>query len=106
MQMYFGFKTAEAVGIGFDHGIGILSIGNLHSEALKLCARVRAEWIKADGFDEVVLVGHSLGGLLVRQAVLIAVGATHDVFLLVWGVVFSRNILLVLFFCGFVFCFF
>jgi len=94
LQKELGFKTAEAVWIGFDHGIGILSIGNLHSEAHKLCARVRAEWIKADGFDEVVLVGHSLGGLLVRQAVLIAVGATHEDQPMAWGAAISRIILL------------
>jgi alpha-beta hydrolase superfamily lysophospholipase len=41
----------------------------------ELRAKIDQEWIARGPFDAVVLVGHSVGGLLVRQAYLLATGA-------------------------------
>lgn len=94
LQQEPGFGPAETVWVGFDHKIGVRSVGTLESTARKLCARVQAEWIKAGGFDEIVMVGHSMGGLLVRQAFLIAVGATGSDDPADWGASVRRIVLL------------
>lgn len=47
--------------------------------AVSLCARVNLEWVKAGGFQDIVFVGHSLGGMVVRQAYLLSRGAQPKV---------------------------
>ena len=42
----------------------------LQKLGLELCAHLDAKWIESDGFHEILLVGHSLGGLVVREAFL------------------------------------
>ena len=63
---------------GWDHHIGLFSIGSIMSKAVELRAVVDAEWQLAGGFDEVNLVGHSIGGILVRQSYLLASGCYKD----------------------------
>lgn len=52
-----------------------LSTQRLASIADDLAARINARWIEAGGYSEIILVGHSLGGLVVRQAFLVGRGA-------------------------------
>ena len=59
---------------GWDHDIGVLSTRSIISRATELRAVVDAEWQLAGGFDEIILVGHSIGGILVRQCYLVASG--------------------------------
>ncbi|MGE5304025.1 MAG: hypothetical protein ACM3TN_11980 [Alphaproteobacteria bacterium] len=44
-----------------------------------LCARIDTQWRANNGFDEIILVGHSLGGVLIRYAFLLGSGVldTH-----------------------------
>jgi pimeloyl-ACP methyl ester carboxylesterase len=46
--------------------------GSVGTEASNIAARINQRWVVAGGYDEIVLVGHSLGGLIVRQAYLLA----------------------------------
>ncbi|HEX2851913.1 MAG TPA: alpha/beta fold hydrolase [Opitutaceae bacterium] len=52
-----------------------LSLRRLASVADDLAARINARWIDAKGYSEIILIGHSLGGLVVRQAFLAGRGA-------------------------------
>ena len=45
----------------------------------RLRVRLRAEWDNNGGFERIVLLGHSLGGLIVRHAYLLDSGAYADV---------------------------
>lgn len=59
--------------LAHDHEARVLGRGSLRNLATQLRARLDCEWAKAassGGFDEVILVGHSIGGLLVREAYL------------------------------------
>ncbi len=67
-------QLRHASWVRWDHGQGVRSSVSARKIALSLCARVDAEWAKAGGYDDVVLIGHSLGGLIVRQAFLFARG--------------------------------
>lgn len=58
----------------WDHGVHVLSFGTAMRAAQELRDRLDAEWLAAGGYDEIILVGHSMGGLLVRQAYLLATG--------------------------------
>lgn len=51
----------------------------LRSLAHSLSARIHQTWKTADGYDDVVLVGHSLGAPLARQAYLFAAGTEPNV---------------------------
>ncbi|AFZ24689.1 hypothetical protein Cylst_2476 [Cylindrospermum stagnale PCC 7417] len=53
----------------FERGINL---------STQLKAQIDAKWQKDGAFEEVILVGHSLGGILVRQAYLLASGDYHD----------------------------
>ena len=44
----------------------------------RLRVRLRAEWDNTGGFERIVLLGHSLGGLIVRHAYLLDSGACGD----------------------------
>src|SRR3954470_15453648 len=70
-----GYKPAETRWIGFAHGVKRWGTEPIESVAERLRGRIDAEWLRAGGFDDVVLVGHSMGGLIVRQAYLLAAGA-------------------------------
>ena len=59
----------------WDHRVW-RSFGLRRAESLArdLAAAVNAEWARRGGYDEVVLIGHSMGGLILRQAYLHASG--------------------------------
>lgn len=59
----------------FGRFIFRIGLRRLASYADELTALINQKWIARGGFDEIVLVGHSAGGLLVRQAYLMAAGA-------------------------------
>ncbi|GIF50740.1 hypothetical protein DFJ67_1850 [Asanoa ferruginea] len=46
--------------------------GSLRQQASTIAARIHQSWVANGGYDEIVLVGHSVGGLIVRQAYLLA----------------------------------
>lgn len=59
----------------WNHNCGALSVARASKLATRLKAAVEEQWIAHGPFDDIVLVGHSLGGLLVRAAYLKACGA-------------------------------
>jgi alpha-beta hydrolase superfamily lysophospholipase len=58
----------------FDHHLGYDSRGHLSSYAKSLAAEIDGYWRRRGGYKEVVLVGHSVGGLLVREAYVLGRG--------------------------------
>ena len=46
--------------------------------AVDLASAVDTKWVNHGPFDEIILIGHSLGGLVVRQAYLLAAGIYPD----------------------------
>lgn len=62
---------ADADWLPLDHGGRLYKTGSAHRLARRLCAAINARWVQAGGYDDVVLIGHCLGGLLLRQAYLI-----------------------------------
>jgi pimeloyl-ACP methyl ester carboxylesterase len=79
---------------GWDHHIGLFSIRSIMSKAEELRAVVDAEWQLAGGFDEVILVGHSIGGILVRQCYLLAGGCYRGEPASIWPKHMRRIVLL------------
>lgn len=81
---YFKNKLAAESGFGekdlewfvYDHKLRGVSRGELENNAVRLRNLIEAEWEEKEGFDEIILVGKSIGGLIVRQAYLI--GALED----------------------------
>ncbi len=88
-----GFGPDEAVWLEFNHGTRFWSLGGLDSRARRLRNLINAEWLEHEGFSDVVLIGHSLGGLFVRQAYLLASGAVEGEEPSTWGSYVSRIIL-------------
>ncbi len=68
---HYGFWNFRSFSHFFTHSIETLS--------LELKARIEQHWIAAiatdEPYDDIICIGHSLGGLLVRQAYLVAAGA-------------------------------
>lgn len=58
----------------FDHQLARLTIGHDYDFATRLRSEIDAQWILHSGYDDVVLVGHSTGSLLLRAAYLQAAG--------------------------------
>ena len=69
-----GYTDAEADWIAFDNEGGPFSFGSAEGLARRLRGQIDQQWIKRGGYENVVLIGHSLGGVLVRQAYLLACG--------------------------------
>ena len=46
--------------------------------ARELSASIGEKWASAGGYDDIILIGHSMGGLLVRQAYLLGSGYKSD----------------------------
>ena len=65
-----GYLDNQADWLLFDHSLNALSFGHLDDVALDLRARIDEKWIASGGYNEIVLAGHSIGGLMVRQAYL------------------------------------
>lgn len=59
----------------FDHHIVRLTPGHADDFATRLRAEIDAQWIRAGGYNDIILAGGSLGSLLVRQAYLASAGA-------------------------------
>lgn len=70
-----GFGEGNVVWLTFEEFTGIVSPGTLEALASRLRGRVDAEWAKHGGFEDVVLIGHSIGGLVARHAYLLAADA-------------------------------
>ena len=78
----------------FDHNLKRLSVGTLDNLAIELQARIDAEWAGATRYEEIVLVGHSTGGLIARQVYLRAVGAVQGQDRSDWGERVTRIVLM------------
>lgn len=67
-------QSKDLAWLVFDHGVTFTSLGNARnvSAALESCID---EKVKANGYKSVTLIGHSIGGMLVRRAYLLAAGA-------------------------------
>jgi len=63
----------------WDHHRSYLSRVRAHRIAVSLAAEIHAAWVKAGGFEEIILVGHSFGGLLVKQAFVIGKGFDEEI---------------------------
>ena len=61
--------------------------------AIRLAAWIHQEWLKSGEYDEVMLVGHSLGGLIVREAYLRAMGLDSPALTYPWAQAVHRIIL-------------
>jgi len=93
LQQEIGYAPSDAHYLCFEHRIGLRSTGRLEDVAQDLKGRINAEWILSDGFEDIVLVGHSLGGLIVRQTFLLAKGAAGDEGPCEWAPTISRIVL-------------
>lgn len=69
------FSDKETQWLPYEHRVHIATTRSLDSIARDLSARIAGEWLAAGGFDEVMLIGHSMGGLIARQCYLVGVGA-------------------------------
>lgn len=63
----------------WDHKSTVLSRTTPASLAVDLRASIDQEWSAYGPFDDILLAGHSMGGLLVRQAYLLGCGADHSI---------------------------
>jgi pimeloyl-ACP methyl ester carboxylesterase len=72
------FEEGEAEWLLDDHGARLFTLGHASRFSRNLKAKIDAKWEKAQGYEDIILIGHSLGGLFVRQAFLIASGADPD----------------------------
>jgi hypothetical protein len=68
-------EFANARWLCIDHYLKPWLRGRLDDIAHTVRDRIDEEWAKAGDYDEMVLIGHSVGGVLVRQAYLLAAGA-------------------------------
>lgn len=66
------FDPAHTVWLPIDHRLHALSLGRLEAHAVNIAARINATWLNHGGFDDVLLIGHSIGGPLIRRAFLLA----------------------------------
>jgi len=71
-------EFANAEWLRWDHHLHTLSRGSPAALANELAALVNQTWVAQGPFDDVVLVGHSVGGVLARQAYLRACGAGNS----------------------------
>jgi len=66
------FNPAHTVWLPIDHRLHALSLGRLETHAVNIAAQINATWLSHGGFDDVLLIGHSMGGPLIRRAYLLA----------------------------------
>lgn len=88
------FATADTLWFPYEHGISLFSLRSLNSEARNLAALINGQWHKKNGFDDIILVGHSMGGLIVRQCYLLGVGASAENQPAPWASVVRRVVLM------------
>jgi hypothetical protein len=73
-----GLDEASAEFLLFDqvtHRIGLRRMAHFADE---LAAEINQCWVTHGGFEDVILFGHSIGGLLVREAYLLASGDSSE----------------------------
>lgn len=75
------------------HGARWSRPGRAEEFGADLAAEIHQQWLVAGGYDEVVLVGHSLGGVLVRYAYLHALGTFDDADHREWADAVARVVL-------------
>jgi alpha-beta hydrolase superfamily lysophospholipase len=64
----------DAQFLEFDQATYRMGRRPLSSFSEELAAKINERWIVDGGFEEIILIGHSVGGLLLREAYLIAFG--------------------------------
>ena len=79
--------------LDFEHGSTPWSLSTIDDLAKKLRYRIDETWTENRGFDDILLVGHSMGGLIVRQAYLLAAGAVPNKPVSPWSERVSRILL-------------
>lgn len=89
-----GLDAAHAKWIFFDHGTCLTTRGELADVAAELSAHVAAECTRSGPYGEVVLIGHSMGGLVARHAYLVAAGAVPGAVSSDWADTVQRIVLL------------
>lgn len=95
-----GYKPNQTQWFTFDYGnqalksLMLLMPGRIDKLAHDLCSHIEGEWARNGSFKDVVLIGHSLGGLIVRKVYLLSVGAvSNQPGSKKWGAKVSRIIL-------------
>lgn len=79
----------------YDHHVVRLTTTRAEEIALRLRAEIDAQWIRAGGYDDVVLTGHSMGSLFLRRAYLLAAGRDpREPMTAPWATSVSRIVLL------------
>src|SRR5258706_4449811 len=107
LQQEPGYTPTEAQWMSFEHGITPLSLGslqpgflqdpkqarNMETLARQLRNLIHEQWLEHKVFDDVVLIGHSLGGLIARRIYLLAAGGVPGQDESPWGKRVSRIVL-------------
>ena len=112
LQQETGYRPDEAQWMSFDHGIHVLSpgpirplllrdphqAGNLESLTLALRNLIDGQWAEhklktGKDYEDVVLIGHSFGGLIARRVYLLAADAVPRQNPSPWGERVSRIVL-------------
>lgn len=72
----------------------LFSTSKTRDLAIRLNALIHQRWIVEGGFSKIIIVGHSMGGMIVRQAFLFGLGTEQEVsVLLPWAEKVSRVVL-------------
>ena len=107
LQHEAGYSSADAHWMWVDHQIQPWSPGDIDPQRMRdpaqpgpletlarqLRNQIHNQWLRHDGYDDVVLIGHSVGGLLARRIYLLAAGAVPRQQSSPWGAHVSRIIL-------------
>jgi pimeloyl-ACP methyl ester carboxylesterase len=75
LKASLGWVTETKI-LPYDHNRGLFSRKRAAQIAYDLAIFIETEWLESGSFDDIVLIGHSMGALLVRQAYLIALGSS------------------------------
>lgn len=78
LKMLPGYDDATCHWHRTHHGARWRKPGRAKDFATELAADIHQQWVAGGGYDSVVLVGHSLGGVLVRHAYLHALGTFDE----------------------------
>ena len=95
------YGSGEAHWMSFEHGIKVTTLGqrdlaqpgNLETLSRQLRNLIHEQWVKYGKYEDVVLIGHSMGGLLARRVYLLAAGAVPGQESSPWGKQVSRIML-------------
>src|SRR3954447_10550952 len=69
-----GYDDATCDWLRVHHGADFRRPGKAADFGAQLAARIHQQWVAGGGYTSVVVVGHSLGGVLVRYAYLHGLG--------------------------------